>query len=421
MTARARLRWTWLLPCFLLVHASVWAVALVGMPATPPLRQVAGEFLSTFALIVVSGNLMLVTRARPLERGFGGLDKLFASHRADGLIAASVLVVHFLVIPKSPGWVPSKPIGYVTLPLIVLSVLLAVAPRAPWRKLVNLRYESWKIGHRSMGLLVTAGVIHSRFAGTIVRRVPLLNIYVYGIAIVGLCCYVYREVLFGQVLNSPRAYQVEGIRHLSDSVLEVVLAPQTAPLARNAGQFAFVTFDTGPSHEQHPFTVSLPPEDRVRFSIKASGDYTDALATGLAGGSTARIEGPYGAFDFRRGKKPQLWLAGGVGITPFLSMAPCLESGYEVTLVWSVRNESDAFYAEELAQTARSNPSVTFVIHPTSALGHLQIADIALAKPVSEHSVFVCGPVPMRREYVRQLLELGVPRREIYFEEFTLR
>jgi hypothetical protein len=66
MTARARLRWTWVLPGVLVLHGAVWTIALSVTPVAHTTRQLTGEFLSTFALVVVSANLMLATRARPL-------------------------------------------------------------------------------------------------------------------------------------------------------------------------------------------------------------------------------------------------------------------------------------------------------------------------------------------------------------------
>ena len=402
------------------LNAVVWTVALGSYPiALPPIRILA-EYLSTTALVIMSTNLILATRLRPLEGFFGGLDKLFSSHRLNGLVAATVISTHFLVMPKTPGWTPAWLVGLPTLTLIVIAVLVAIAPRAPWRRLVPLRYQDWKLAHRFNGLLVAAGVTHSLLAHPVMLALPMLRTWVYGFATLGLLAYVYRETV-EQVLKERHVYKVGEPRHVFDDVLEIPLTPDDSPIAFAAGQFAFVRFEGGPTREQHPFTISSAPADgRLRFSVKASGDYTRELQRHLSAGSLARVEGPYGRFDYRHGTARQLWLAGGIGITPFLAFVQDVAPEYDVRLVWTVRTESEAAYRGEIEAAFADRPNVRFGVHATSVSGHLRLADLDLADPPSL-SVYICGPVPMRDTFVGQLLELGVPRRRILYEEFSLR
>jgi predicted ferric reductase len=403
------------------LNAAVWAVSLAASPlAAPPLRLFA-EYLSTSALIIMSANLMLATRLGPLEAFFGGLDKLFTAHRLNGLVAATAISTHFLLMPyKTPGWTPARLVGVPTLTLIVVMVLVAIAPRAPWRRLVPLRYENWKLTHRFNGLLVAAGVTHSLLAHADVAAMPLLRMWVYGFATLGLLAYAYRETA-ERFVAERHVYKVGDARHIGDDVIEIPLAPTQNPIAFAAGQFAFVRFEGGPTREQHPFTISMAPAGGpLRFSIKASGDYTHDLQRHLAPGSVARIEGPYGRFDYHSGTSRQLWIAGGIGITPFLAFAGCVGPDHDVRFIWTVRTESDAVYRHEIETALAERPNVRFSVHPTSTAGHLQLADLDLAEP-SELSVYLCGPVPMRDAFISQLLALGVPRNRIFYEEFSLR
>ena len=102
-------------------------------------------------------------------------------------------------------------------------------------------------------------------------------------------------------------------------------------------------------------------------------------------------------------------------------MAAALDAGTRVLLVWSVRTREEAAYHDELTAIAAAKPNLTYVLHVTSDSGHLVLASLRPAMPISACSVFLCGPVPMRLEFLRQLAELDVPRREIYYEEFRLR
>jgi len=402
------------------LHAVVWTYGLSTAGVLVPPRQIAAEILSTFALVAMSCNLILSTRARPIERGLQGLDKLFVTHRTIGLTVAALVTVHFSIVPKSVGWVASKPVGYATIATLLTAVLVASAPRFPWRRLVPLRYETWKATHRFMGFVVAAAALHSLLAPTYVRMVPALATYVYSIALVGLAAYAYRETLFARVGPFARL-TVGSSRHPASDVLEVSLDPGTDPFERTAGQFVCVSFAGAATPEQHPFTISSGAGRDVRLSIKGSGDFTKALVHGVADGSDVVIEGPYGRFDYTRGRRRQLWIAGGIGITPFLAMAADLEPGWDITLVWSVHDRAEAVYTDELLASSARAGGLSVVVHATSELGHVDVAKLGVSEPARDISAFICGPLPMRRAVLRQLKGLGVPRSEIYYEEFRLR
>ena len=385
-----------------------------------PRRQIFAETFSTLAIVMVSTNLVLATRARPVEHYLQGLDKVFVTHRTIGISVAFVVTTHFLIVPKSAGWVWSKPFGYTTLSLLLVAVFMASAPRFPWRRLVPLKYQTWKATHRFMGVLLAIAVTHSLFAHTYVRRVPVLTVYVYAIAAIGLAAYLYRETLFYSV-RRPYSATIERSTKVASDVTEISLAT-ASPISRVPGQFAFISMSEGPSREWHPFTISSAPPRDVRFSIKASGDFTEAIALEPpTESSRALIDGPYGRFSYLRGKAHQLWLAGGIGITPFLSMAATIDDAVRVLLVWSVHDADEAVYVHELQQHAAEHGNIEFVLHPTSERGHLEVSALELWTEPAEFSAFICSPLAMRKALIGQLMSVGVTRREIYFEEFRLR
>jgi predicted ferric reductase len=404
----------------LAIHVGVWTIALAIEPTLIPKTQLIAELLSTFAIVFMSMNLVLSTRAGLLEHWLRGLDKLFVTHRTIGLSVAALITAHFLLVPKSVGFVWSKPFGYTTLALLLIAIFIASAPRFPWRVVVPLKYQTWKFSHRFMGVLVALAVTHSLLGHTYVKTSPLLVIYVYGVAALGLMAWLYRELAF-RLFGPFHTYEVATSRVLDGDVTEVTLAPTSNAVERTAGQFAFVSFTDGPTREQHPFTISSGSQSAIRFWIKASGDYTKTLLAGLPVGSAARVEGPYGAFDYRRGGQRQLWLAGGIGITPFLSMAEDLDAERDVLLVWSVHDERAAVYGEQLSRLCGEKANLDLIVHSTSERGHVDVSTLGFDAKPDGYSVFICGPVPMRQALVRQLVSLGVARGEIHFEEFRLR
>ena len=169
-----RLRSALVLPALVVVHTVVWGVALHASPFSFPPRTIAAQYLSSLVLVILSTNLLLATRARPLESAFGGLDKMFASHRIDGIAAASAIVFHVLIVPLTTPLFPGRALGLTTLALIEGSVLLATAPRAPWRRLLDIPYQTWKAEHGFMGVFVALGAIHSMLVPTLLRPLPLL-------------------------------------------------------------------------------------------------------------------------------------------------------------------------------------------------------------------------------------------------------
>ena len=402
------------------IQIAVWTIALAIGPTRIPQRQLIAEGFSTFAIVFMSLNLMLSTRASFLERWLHGLDKLFVTHRTIGLTVALLIATHFLLVPKSVGYVASKPFGYTTLALLLTAIFIASAPRFPWSRLVPLKYQTWKFSHRFMGALVALAVTHSLLGHTYVKTAPLLVAYVYGTASLGLIAWLYREFAFRH--SGPfHTYNVERSRLLGGDVTEVTLASASTVPTRTAGQFAFVSFENGPTREQHPFTISSGAHSDVRFSIKAAGDFTKDLLSGIPEASTAKVEGPYGAFDYHRGSRRQLWLAGGIGITPFLSMAEDLDAGTSVLLVWSVHDKQEAIYEQALSRVSSEKPNFNLLVHSTSERGHVDIGTLEFDAEPHDCSVFICGPVPMRRALVRQLRSMGVARGQIHFEEFRLR
>jgi len=182
----------------------------------------------------------------------------------------------------------------------------------------------------------------------------------------------------------------------------------------------FLSFDGKDLAEPHPFTINNHRTDSdLRFSIKALGDHTSRLQTELNDGAMVKVEGPYGCFDYRKGKWRQLWLAGGIGVTPFLSFLPDVDDEHEVTLIWSVNEAVDAFYHEEIEALTGDAPNITYHRHVVGSEGYLKLSKSQVGVSAQECSVYICGPAAMRDSFVSQLVSLRVPPNSIFFEEFS--
>ena len=109
----------------------------------------------------------------------------------------------------------------------------------------------------------------------------------------------------------------------------------------------------------------MEDDGTVRFAIKPLGDYTKALRDGIAIGDRLKLEGGYGHFNHRRGSKKQIWLAGGIGVTPFLAMAGRLkgDEGQDIHMVYCVRDRSEAIGLDTFQTQADKLSNFSFTLH----------------------------------------------------------
>lgn len=143
----------------------------------------------------------------------------------------------------------------------------------------------------------------------------------------------------------------------------------------------------------------------------------------LEAGAIAIIEGPYGSFSHRRGvRRRQVWIAGGIGVTPFLSMARSLAQHEleALDLYYCVETATEAVFVDELRAIAARHAGFRVCLLSRDEVGFITAARIAteVADLVSR-DVFVCGPPAMISSVRAQLIDNGVPAEQIHAEEFS--
>ena len=407
-------------PIIVGIHFVFWIIDLALYTGTYEYtaQHIAGEVFSSWVVTVFAFNFLMATRASWVERIFGGLDKMYLIHRRSGIIAVVLLLLHFIAIPKTAEFQIGKPMGMIALVLILIGVILSAAP--PLKR--KIAYSKWLNVHKLMGLFYTLGVAHALFVPNLTRELPIVRAYVFGMALVGVLAWIYRAFLYN-LFNKRLPYQVTAIKRFKHDLMEVTLKPLADRLSFKAGQFAFVGFEGVNKQEAHPFTISSHPSDSsLRLTIKALGDYTSDIQTALSEGTAARVEGPFGQFDFAAVKhKKQLWLAGGIGITPFLSFLREVDDAYDITLVWCVKTLDDAPYREEIERIAAEKENITFIMQDSAAKGRYRIEHHFDSTELKDYAVFICGSEHMREDFIKQLLGKGVSIDDIHYEEFSFR
>ncbi len=424
-----------------LAEAVLWVVA---RPAGEPGRSYVGQWLGAESILLLSIGLVLISTLPWVEVWFDGIDRAAIWHRRVAITGLVLLAPHILLASNPSSTSLGGPLGLVgALGMVGLALWAilprwqSVVPRALRGGIVTLRdapvvrdvrrifggYERWRALHRTTGLFVAMGFAHGILDGTPFDAAPVLRWSYLVTGGIGLAFYVYRELLAGRFL-SLHDFQVAEVRPVGDGLTEIALQPLGKRMHFVPGQFAMVYLEGKDGWHRHPFTIASSPEEPlVRFTVKALGDYTARLRQLVEPGMPAVLGGPHGRFDHRRGREHQLWIAGGVGIAPFLSWLRAFDAApaHNVDLFYSA--DGEAPYAAEIRAIASRHATLRAHIVDTSTDGRLspEQALAAAGAPPRELSVFMCGPQAMLRAFQTSLQARGVPARQIHREYFDWR
>jgi ferredoxin-NADP reductase len=212
---------------------------------------------------------------------------------------------------------------------------------------------------------------------------------------------------------------VSDVARPQPNIVEVRLRPLSEThesIFAKPGQFALLAFGSSAGFhgcgEFHPFTLSAIDEDgQWRVAIKALGACSNHLQA-LVPGVPARVEGPFGDFLAASGQQPALWLAGGIGITPFMARLRAPDNLAETRLLFFVRVSSEIPYRDELDALTRLHPSFSWeacIAGPTEDLGSYLPDTAALVG----RDCYLCGPPAWMDRVIDVLGQRGVPRDRI--------
>jgi predicted ferric reductase len=387
----------------------------------------AGSLLSLIGFVFLFIQFVLSSRVRLFESSLG-LDRLIAVHRITGIITLCAFVLHavcLFLFELFLGYLSisiGKIIGMATMALIIVGAGGALF----WRAL-GWRYETWKRLHYAGYLVLPIGLLHATRIGLTVNSSSLLRVYY--LVLVGL----WVVVVLSRVVRSLRAlrhpYVVTAIVRESHDIVSVHL--EGPSLRFRAGQFMIVRLiEDGRVSETHPYTISSSPlEAQLRISAKAIGDFSGHLPE-VPIGSRAICEGPFGAFtcDTLPGST-FVFIAGGIGITPFLSHLAALRERKDdrrIRLIWGNKTRQDIAFGRELADAERElvDFHVIHVLSDENWEGESGFVNAALVQrhinSIEEAEFLVCGPPPMMRSVIPTLRSLGVKRSRVQFERFSL-
>lgn len=431
-----------------LILTLVWALGLKANPFAGGFwaaRSALLYYTGILAIGFLSVAVILAARPVQIESLLGGLDKFYRLHKWLGIAGASAGIVHWLIeiLPRSfVGWglvaaplrrprVPAEaPTGFdpfrdlheaaVGIGEPALYLMAALVVLALWKR---LPYRYFFKAHRVLAVLYLVLMFHSAIlmgpAYWSAPVGPLLGILMFAAALAALAS------LFGRIGKTRRATgAIEAVEHDPDAgVVEVTVRLATAWPGHRAGQFAFVDF--GDREAPHPFTISSAwhRDGRLRFSIKGLGDYTRVLPERLFPGQEVTIEGPYGRFDFRRGGERQLWIAGGIGITPFMAGLEAMDAEAArpaIDLIYSTRVRNEALVRRLRALADPMGTRLHLLVTPPDEPLTIERLE-AIVPDWRSASVWFCGPEGFGDTLREAMLADGLPAERFHQELFAMR
>ncbi|MCL3794773.1 MULTISPECIES: FAD-binding oxidoreductase [unclassified Actinomyces] len=342
------------------------------------------------------------------------------SSRIPLVIAVVMLVTTCVTAVSAVGWHHALAVmGALAVLLLLVAAVCALNPRVPYAAFQKVH------GAAATGAvaLISLRVLVSVIAGSV--RAPVASAWALAFAAMSLTGVIHR-------LRSR-------LRRPSGSVIESVVAceraielswPTDSPAAHTPGQFVLLTATVDGRRETHPFTLTNRAGAPSRcVLVRAAGDWTDAAHRGLRPGDTVRVEGPYGAFTPGRSGEPEVWVAGGAGITPFLSVLrtavqdPGAVPHPAVHLVYSARDTCDAPCWEEVEHAVRALPWLTLQPALSAQGGRLTaeaLGALATDAPAGAHW-YLCGPTGLVEAATSAYLGAGGRRSRLHAETYRWR
>lgn len=227
-------------------------------------------------------------------------------------------------------------------------------------------------------------------------------------------------------------------REVAEGTMEFTFARPDG-FAYTAGQTIDLTLVNPPETDAEGNTrtfsiVSSPEEPSLKIATRMRDTAFKRTLKSMAAGTELSFDGPFGSFTLHENTaRPAVFLAGGIGITPFHSMiadAAARSLPHTIILFYSNRRPEDAAYLEELQAFAAKNKVFSLVATMTQMEksarpwdGERAYIDSALlAKYVPQGTspiYYLAGPPAMTTALRTMLKESGVSGDDIRFEDFA--
>ena len=438
----------WLFPFIAyFMFATLLATLLVQLE-TVSLSQLIAYSASPLAYSLMLVGLFIASKPRIFEQHIG-MPKMYETHALMTVLAAILVFVHignfwqgFGAMFRSPAtfW------GYIGAFGILLGLLTGALSLSGMfinnnRTLRNLKENFFNREvmlwlHRIGAFAAIIGTyLQNYYIDFLRNNTPYMTLLtIYTVAVIGYYLFWRLQVATG------RRYKVAKIFRGTPSLWVLEFEPVDGTIPEyEPGEYFNIRFKGADiSGEAHPFSTSSAHTKRfsnsIEFMIKDAGDWTESLQN-IEVGDVATLEGPNGDFfpeDVKNSNEeetPFILLAGGIGLTPNLSVLRHeieIGSQREIHLVWGLSYEEDMFMLDELEAMKKVNPNFQYHIifsneevegYPFGFISNDFLEEVG-ADHYSKGHFFVCGPEPMINASKRLLENGNVAYEQQHIDDF---
>jgi predicted ferric reductase len=431
--------------------AIFWLLLFAGLATLPIIPFKLGNvpaprnFWIEFGVYIGFGLLMILSLQFFLTAKFAGIGKPFGTdtilqfHRHAGILVSLFLFGHIAVLfwTEPQYWefldprVNALRAIFLTLATLMLILLIVLSV---WRKRIKLKYEWWRLTHGLMSLAVLGiGLAHAwqveHYVSGWAKRGWL-------VLIVGIAGGSYLYARFGRAWWARRKpYRVSEVRKLLPDVVAVTFSPQGhRGFNFRGGQYAWISLDKNPlALQQNPYSLSSSSHQapgHVEFTAKHEGEFSERMLN-LEQGAVGYLEGPYGEFCLDQDTRGAVFIVGGIGVTPSMSILRSLRDQGDkrpLFMFYGNTSQQEIVFREELEEVkGQLNLKVIHVLSEAEEgwdgeTGYIEreVLEKYLTDRELRYDFFVCGPVPMMDSVERDLLAMGVPLTNLRAERFDI-
>jgi predicted ferric reductase len=375
------------------------------------------------AFSMMAAAAVLGARWTFIESLFGGLDRVYLTHKWLGVWALVFASVHLAFKAGMSGWEVApvvtlapgatrlvRQLSYIA---VMLIVLLALNRHIP--------YHRWRWWHKLSGPLFLIVILHQLSIKSPIALASPAGVWLALVALLGVGAAFYKLFLYRWMARHAE-YRVVDLEP-GPGAVRVRLAPLDRPLPFEAGQFGFLRLKQEGLREPHPFTIATAgrADGQVEFLIRNLGDYTRRLIAEIWVGMVAEIYAPYGRFTRASSARREVWIGGGVGISPFVAWLRDENCACDKVTLFYCYTPERAFPDPELLANMARERGAEFVAVTDSAVLNEQLAEIAREAGPEAVAISFCGPKGLLAQVRKHMQRAQIPPDNLRYEHFEFR
>ena len=380
--------------------------------------------LSEFLILI---QLVLISRFSYVEKEYG-FDKLTNLHKNIGLFLGVFLISHPLFLTL--GYAQLKSVGFIkqfinfqtgwenvfgaTIAFVIILLTALISIKNIREK---ISYEFWYFAHLPLYIAVAMAFGHQVSTGDMAYGGGMFYWYLINIIIFGvLIAYRFIKPAY---LYFKHLFVIEKIVKENENVYSVYISGKNMDRYKfQSGQYTNLIFIQKDMWFHHPFSFSNAYNGKnLRFTIKASGDFTSKIEN-LKVGTHVWIDGPLGAFTLNKAiNKKYLFIAGGIGITPILSIIKSLSDEKNSILLYSYKNKNEINFKDEIIASGIETHYFNTGLGKDNRVSIQKIS--TLCSDYKKRDIYLCGPTEMTLSLVKNLKNSGISSEQIHFEKFN--